>query len=156
MSHRSGPSAIVVGVGSSMRGDDGLGPRAIELLGERLDSEPSVELRAVDGDPARMIEAWRGRAVAIVVDAVRTGAPPGTVHRIDHGSAGLVAGRAASTHSGGVAEAIALATQLDLMPQRLVVLGVEPVSFELGTELSAPVREAMPALVERILAELAT
>lgn len=155
MSHRSVPSIVVVGVGSSMRGDDGLGPRAIELLGERLHSEPSVELRTVDGDAARLIEAWRGRTLAIVVDAVRAGAVPGTVHRLDDGAAGAVVGRAASTHSGGVADAIALASQLDLMPERLVVLGVEPASFELGTQLSAPVLAAMPALVESVLGELA-
>ena len=145
---------VVIGVGTPMRGDDGLGPHVVEVLATRLGPDPEVDLRVVDGEPTRLIELWRDRTGAVVVDAVRTGARPGTVHRVDHDTAEATARGSASTHSGGVAEAIALARQLDRLPARLVVMGVEPAAVDLGAGLSEVVAQAVPDLVDRVLAEL--
>ncbi|MGH3405779.1 MAG: hypothetical protein ACRDRJ_25285, partial [Streptosporangiaceae bacterium] len=36
---------------------------------------PGVELVVTDGEPTRLIEAWTGAALAVVVDAVRVQPP---------------------------------------------------------------------------------
>ena len=40
------PSVLVIGYGSTLRGDDAVGPRAAELLAERFSGRPEVLVRA--------------------------------------------------------------------------------------------------------------
>ncbi|MDH4350945.1 MAG: hydrogenase expression/formation protein, partial [Gemmatimonadota bacterium] len=51
-------------------------------------------------------------------------------------------------------EVLALAEWRGTLPGRTVALGVQPEQVELGTELSAPVAQAIPALVARAIAVL--
>src|SRR5688572_24132063 len=70
--------AIVIGLGNEFRGDDGVGLIAARQLRER-------GLAAVDheGDLAALIDRWKGAARVILIDAVASGAAPGTVHQFD-------------------------------------------------------------------------
>ncbi|MGI9646364.1 MAG: hydrogenase maturation protease, partial [Ilumatobacteraceae bacterium] len=72
---------LVIGVGNRWRGDDGVGPRAVDALAARTGD--GVDLVALDGEPTRMVDAWAGRSAVVVIDAVRAGGPPGTIHRFD-------------------------------------------------------------------------
>jgi hydrogenase maturation protease len=75
-----GDPAVVIGVGNEFRRDDGAGPAVVARLRDL--APPGVELVTMDGEPTRLIEAWTGAALAVVVDAVRAEPPqPGTVHR---------------------------------------------------------------------------
>ena len=71
---------VVIGVGNEFRRDDGAGPAVVARLRDL--APPGVRLVVTDGEPARLVEAWTGAALAVVVDAVRAEpARPGTVHR---------------------------------------------------------------------------
>ena len=71
---------MVIGVGNEFRRDDGAGPAVVARLRDL--APPGVRLVITDGEPTRLIEAWAGAALAVVVDAVRAAPPrPGTVHR---------------------------------------------------------------------------
>ncbi len=78
---------VVIGVGNEFRRDDGAGPAVV--AGLRDLAPPGVRLVVTDGEPTRLIEAWAGAALAVVVDAVRVQSPntgpsrPGTVHRFE-------------------------------------------------------------------------
>lgn len=146
---------IVIGVGNTMRRDDGVGPAAIALLAQSPDITPDIELTVLDGESTRLLEAWRGRTLAIVVDATRTGDPPGTIHRVDIATDPVPVAATTSSHGAGVAQAVALARTLDALPDRLIVYGVEPGDLAMGEGLSPAVAAALPELVDRIEAELA-
>jgi hydrogenase maturation protease len=142
--------ATVVGVGNAWRGDDGAG---LELA-RRLRGLAGVDVRELDGDPAALLDALAGAGEAIVIDAVRSGAPPGTIHRLD--AAALPAGlRSASSHALGVAEALALGRALDRLPARLELYGIEAGELAPGAPLSAPVARAVEALGGELRARLA-
>ena len=143
------PATVVIGIGNPMRRDDGVGPEVVERL--RSD-DPVAETLVLDGEPARLVEAWTGRHRAVVVDAVRTGEPAGTIHEI------RVTGdetfprwdRAAGTHGAGVAAAVALGRALDRLPTELVVLGVEPADLSDGPGLSPPVAAVVDAVADLV------
>ena len=138
---------MVIGVGNPMRRDDGVGAAVVA----RLPEQAGVDLVELDGEATRLIEAWSGRALAIVIDAAVAGAAPGTLHEVVVGRDALPGWAAGgSTHAAGVAEAVALAEALGRLPKRLVVLGVEPADLDLGPGLSSPVAAAVPRVVERI------
>lgn len=141
----------VIGVGNRWRGDDGAGLETVRRLG-RLPGE--VEAICHEGDGSGLIELWRGADAVVVVDAVRSGAAPGTVHRFDAGAVPLPRTLGSgSSHAVGVAEAIELARSLDRLPRRVVVYGVEGVQFEAGARFSEAVAGAIDPLARRVASE---
>jgi hydrogenase maturation protease len=134
-------SATVLGVGNEWRGDDGAGPAVARLL-----RGAGVAAREIGGEPAALLDAWDGLAEVIVVDAVRSGAAPGTIHR----RAGAGRPGAGSTHALGVAEAVELARALGRLPARLELYGIEGERFEPGEGLTPPVARAVRELASEL------
>lgn len=155
----NGPAPLaIIGIGNLMRRDDGVGHAAIsELRSSDLGAlHLRIDLITLDGESTRLIEAWRGRELVIVVDAARAQTPPGTIHRLVVGVDDLPAWAAsASSHSAGLAEAIELAKVLDALPEELVVFGVEPGELSMGEGLTPEVEAALPALITLIIEETA-
>jgi len=138
---------LVIGVGNDWRGDDGAGPAVVGRLG----CCPLVTVLRHGGDGADLIEVWQDAARVILIDAVRSGAAPGTVHRVDAGAVDLPAHwRFCSSHHIGVAEAIALARVLGRLPRHLVIYGIEGENFALGTGLSPAVARAVETVAGEI------
>lgn len=145
---------VVIGVGNPYRRDDGIGGAVIALLRDIGPCEVTyVEL---DGEATRLIDAWDGADLAVVVDACQSGGSSGEIHRIDldHSS---VPNRppVLSGHATGLMEAIELATALDRMPGHLRVIAVEGTDFAAGDQMSPSLRAAVPLAARAVLAELA-
>ncbi len=157
----NGSQAVVIGVGNPYRRDDGVGPALIAAL-ERC-RPPGATLIVSDGEPARLIDAWSGASLAVVVDAVLLDRPePGRIHRsalhlARPGSAppGPQAA-AASTHGLGIPDAIRLAQALGRVPDRLVTFAVEAASIGFGQGLTPAVAASLPALTDSVRDELLT
>ncbi len=104
-------------------------------------------MHAYEGEPVGLIEDWASADAVIVIDAVSSGAPPGTIHRLDPLSEPIpTALSQGSTHAFGLAETIELARALGRLPDRLTVYGIEGERFGAGDQLSAPVRSAVEAV----------
>jgi hydrogenase maturation protease len=142
-------SPFVIGLGNELRGDDAAGILAARAVRER---RPALEVHEEQGNPSVLLDVWAGADRVVVVDAVRSGDPAGTIHRFDSSTLAGVRG-STSTHGVGLAEVVALARALDRLPRRLVVLAVEGRSFGAGAPLSDEVRASLPRLVDAVLAE---
>ena len=144
-------TAAVVCLGSRWRGDDAVGP----LAAERLEAA-GVPLLACSDEPTRLLDEWAGLDLVVVVDAVRSGAPLGTLHRAETVDAPLPRDlRLASSHAVSVADALELGRALGRAPRRLVVHGIEGRAFGMGDPLSPEVESALDPLVAAVRAELA-
>jgi hydrogenase maturation protease len=143
----------VIGIGNPLRGDDAIGLLVARRVRE-LAADPKVEVVELEGEPARLIDAWHGAGLAVVVDAVRSDAPEGAVMRFDATADPLPSSvSASSTHALGLGEAIEIARALDRLPERLVVFGVGGTRFEAGSDLSPQVAAAVQAVAEAVLQE---
>ena len=138
---------VIIGMGNEYRGDDAAGLIVARRLGGG-----AIES---SGDGAALIEAWRGAEVVIVIDAARSGAPAGTIHRFDARERELPREAFASTHAFGLAEAVELSRALGELPPRMIVYAVEGAGFDAGAGLSPEVERAIGVLVERIRQEWA-
>jgi sulfhydrogenase subunit alpha len=146
---------VVIGIGNEFRRDDGAGPAVIGQLRGQVPS--GVELVITDGEPTRLIDAWTGAALAVVVDAVRVSGPqphPGQVHRFAVDRPGTGTRQAASSHGFGLDDAVALATALDRMPGRLIVHAIEAADLAQGTGLTPAVAAAVDVVARAILDDL--
>ena len=117
----------ILGIGSPVAGDD-LGWRLAEALGQaglpRYFPAGMVHVTLCDRPGSLLLPAMRGARLAILLDAMRSGALPGTVRRLDmlelDDSTGLL-----SSHGFGVAEALALGRALEDLPPRVLIYGIE-------------------------------
>jgi len=144
---------VVIGVGNEFRRDDGVGPAVVSSLCGRV--PPGVELVLTDGEPTRLIEAWTGAALAVVVDAVRADpSRPGRIYRfvLDRPLAGT--NRTASSHGFGLDDAVRLALALDRMPGRLVVHAIEAADLSQGTGLTPLVAAAVGDVGRAVLTDI--
>lgn len=143
-----GEAVVVLGIGNEHRHDDGAGiavaRRAARAAGLTGEVEPL-------GEPLDLLGRWDGAALAVVVDATRSGAEPGTIHLIELTGPGKPAtaperrrgGGATSTHGLGVADVLALARALETAPRRVVLVGIEGADFSHGQGCGPQVAEAL-------------
>jgi hydrogenase maturation protease len=135
-------SVHVVCFGNAWHGDDGFGQHVLRRL------PPGI--RAFDAGTAGLnaLGYFEGCEKAVIVDAVRTGAPVGTVHRLRPRE--LDASDHFSLHEFGVGTVLAAVPE----PPDIVIVGAEVGQVQPFTDrLSAPVEAAVPQAVELVLRE---
>ena len=105
---------IVIGIGQELRGDDAIGPEVVPAWQEqhpRSEERVRVEISPLPG--LGLLDLLSGADVAILVDAVQSGAKPGTVHVVGMDQVGSFGAGSGSAHGFGVAETLALGRQAD-------------------------------------------
>jgi hydrogenase maturation protease len=148
----------VIGVGTP-HGDDAAGL----ALAARLEAAGLPEgVRAVSCQRpgVDLPDVLAGADAAVLVDAMRSGRPPGSVARLAPDALPVL--RSVSSHGLGVADGLALAEALGRRPRRLALVGIEAVGSE-GDALSPEVRGALDvaavlvrSLVDELLADAAS
>ncbi|MFI1825530.1 hydrogenase maturation protease [Streptomyces sp. NPDC020412] len=143
----------IIGVGNAFRRDDGVGPAVVTRLAQhhRAHRPEGVTLSSSDGDPARLMALWEGRALAVVVDAVRVAdGRPGRIRRWEPRTCPGPLPVTASTHGLGVREAVELSAALDVLPARMVVWGVNVDDTGPGPGLSPPAAAAVVSVANTV------
>lgn len=140
-------STLVIGIGNEWRRDDGAGLAVVRSLA----GSPGVTIRELPDAGLDLLEGWRGFSDVIVVDAMRSGLPPGSVRWFSW-QAVPAAAFGLTTHAIELRGALELAHALGRLPASVRVCGIEGARFDEGRELSASVAEAIPAAVQQITA----
>lgn len=145
---------LIIGVGNALRHDDAAGLEIARRLRARVRGT-GIAVREHEGEPLALLDIWEGADAVVLVDAIRSGASPGTIHRVDATSAAIPVRLrgSSSTHAVGVGEAIELARALDRLPGRVVLFGVEGRSFAAGSGLSVEVEAITERLLDAVLSE---
>ena len=143
----------LIGVGNRYRSDDAAGLEVARRL--RKMHPAGIRIVEGEGEPSSLLQAWELVAEALVIDAVRSGAEPGTLRRFEATREPLpVEMFRPSTHALGVADAVELGRELEKLPPRLAVYAIEGANFEVGEGLSPAVDETVDRLVMEIHDEL--
>jgi hydrogenase maturation protease len=148
---------IIVGLGSPLVTDDRVGLLVVEALRPLLAQRPDVVVSEDYWGGLRLMERMIGFDRAIVVDAIRTGAPPGTIHRLT--ADGIATQRSASAHDVNLATALEFGRQAGAqLPEnrhvQLVGVEVEDI-LTFGERCTPAVEAAIPNAVAAVLEALA-
>jgi hydrogenase maturation protease len=147
------PKIIVIGIGNPYRSDDAAGLIVARRLKEQ--SIPRCEVHELVGEGTALMELWRGAERVVVIDAVQSGAAPGTIHRFQAHRHPLPARVFRdSTHAFGLIEATELSRALKQLPPNLVIYGIEGEIFDAGTGLSQTVLDRVNDLVRDLRQEI--
>ena len=145
---------IVLGLGNILLRDEGVGVRVIEALAQRYVLPAGVEV--VDGGTVGMdlLDTLAGCDHLLICDAVKIGAPPGSVVKLVDGQVPALFQTRYSPHQIGLSEVLATLTLTDEAPAAVTLIGIVPADLDLGIELSPLVAAAVQPAVERIVATL--
>lgn len=147
-------SLLVLGIGNLIMTDDGIGVRAVQLMAERYRFPAGITI--LDGGTLGLdlLPKLEGVARLLVVDAIETGKPPGTVVRLSGDDVPFALETKVSPHQMGLKDLLAVASLQGCLPGELVLLGMQPARIEMGIELSPAVAAGLEPLIHTILKEL--
>lgn len=146
--------AVVLGIGNTILTDEAAGVRAALALEQAYKVPANVQV--IDGGTSgmEMIEDLSNLDFLIVLDVVKTGAVPGTVVKIAGDEIPVFFRQKLSPHQIALPDVLASLELLGTLPKEIIVLGVEPISLELGIEMTPTIAEKVPVLAAMAAAEL--
>jgi len=154
---------LIAGIGSTILGDDGIGVYAARQLKERLFTKefPLAQARLFTDDVdivelgtagLSLLDLAEGYDRLIVIDAIKTGAPAGTVHELE-GDQVTRAIHLGTGHEADLPTTISLGRKLlgRHMPGRITVVAVEVKNTTVFSEVLTPeVEAAVPDVLEKV------
>jgi hydrogenase maturation protease len=145
---------VVLGVGNILLTDEGIGVRTVEYLMKNYDYPDNVTI--LDGGTMGMelLGHIIDIDVLIVLDAVASSKPAGTVIIMEDDEIPKFFASKLSPHQVGIADVLAAADLIAKSPEKILLFGVVPENLELSTELTPVVAEKLPILVEHIIKAL--
>ncbi len=145
---------LILGLGSLLRADDGVGAAVIQALSE--DGRLPADVTLLDGGTPGLETALllQGYQQAIIVDAADMGLSPGAWQRfalpeveLQSNSGGL----RGNLHQAGVAEALQLGKALGILPDEIIIYGIQPQTLDWAEGLSEIVKSSIPAVCASII-----
>ncbi len=140
---------LVVGCGNPAAGDDAVG---VEIVSRLKDvGHPGCRFVLVPDAGPDLLDLLSSSESVLFVDAVTSGAPPGTLHLVPL-RAGEIEPRLVGTlssHGWGLAETLDLARALNRPLPRLMLLGVELGAVRVGAPSTPEVEKAMGLVVKK-------
>jgi len=148
---------LILGIGNSILGDDGIGVCVAQELNARIKDE-NVDVRDVSVDGLNLLEIIVGYDKLVVVDAIMTEeGEVGEIYRLKPERIGDPSRSAMSPHHFNLATTLEIGKKLfpSEMPEEVVVYAVKAEDVTRVTEkMTKKMREAMPQVVRLIMEEL--
>lgn len=145
-------TTLVVGLGNPILGDDGVGWRVAETVKAHL-NDPAVDVLCLSLGGLALMEHLAGYRRVIIVDAMTTGAEPGSLHNLSAAEMDeLSVQHTASVHDLSLSAALALGCELGLaLPEEIQIIGIEAKpEFNFGETLSTAVAGAVPGAASAV------
>lgn len=147
-------SVVILGIGQPVRGDDSAGLEVVRLWQKTYPAtanDPRLRVQEAAVPGLELIDLLAGADYAMLVDAVQSGAAPGTLHLVKPEQVVSYESGSNSAHGWGVAETIALAREVRYsLPEQIAILGIEAQSFEVGAPMTPAVRASLAKAAEML------
>lgn len=150
----SQPKVLVLGIGNLVMSDDGVGVKVVHRLQKEYWFADQVEI--MDGGTLGLdlLPKLEGIDRLIIVDAVETGMEPGTCIRLSGEELPIALETKVSPHQMGLKDLLSVAELMGHSPREMVLIGVQPGSIEMDTELTPVVEAKVDILILNVLNEL--
>jgi hydrogenase maturation protease len=147
---------LILGLGNPLITDDSVGLRVVEEVKRLLADRSDVEVSEDYWGGLRLMERMIGFDGAIVIDAIQTGAPPGTIHLLTPD--GIPTQRSASAHDVNLSTALEFGRRAGAhLPEndQVRLVGVEAADIlNFGEQCTPAVQAAIPRAAEAVLKAL--
>ena len=148
---------LVLGIGNTLLGDDGVGIHAVREVADRITRE-DVTVLDVGTDGLNLLEVMMGYDRMIVIDAIVTeNGDIGRIYCLRPEQLYAASGFSVSPHHFNLASTLAIGRKLfpGEIPEDVTVFAVDTLeATEITEEMTGKVREAIPGLVSRVIEKL--
>ncbi|MHA7971807.1 HyaD/HybD family hydrogenase maturation endopeptidase [Rhizobium sp. CAU 1783] len=146
----SGPSILVLGIGNILWADEGFGVRAVEAFHKAYEVPDNVTILDGGTQGLYLVQFVNDHDRLIVFDAIDYGLVPGTMKVVEDDEVPKFTGaKKMSLHQTGFQEVLSAADFMGHYPERLALIGCQPLDLEdWGGPLTPPVKAVIPAAVE--------
>ena len=146
---------LVAGVGNKLMGDDGFGPRVVELLSSRSLPE-NVDLKDLGTSGITAAMEIEGYDLVIFLDSMKMEGDPGTIRQVeidvhDMTEQDVLGLTEISLHEAGLEELIKFSKAIGTIPPRIILIGCKPKIIRPGIELSDEVEQASHEAEKKVL-----
>lgn len=141
----------VLGVGNILMQDEGFGVRVVEDLLRRYNFPENVQV--LDGGTLGMelLRFLIGTDKLLIIDAVSGQLSPGSIYEFDHDQVKAYFKEKVSMHELGIQDVLAVMEVLEKPAKEIRIIGVQPVTIDIGLALTPVVSQAVDNVVERAL-----
>lgn len=150
----NGNRIAVLGIGNVIMQDEGIGVHVVKHLEEAYRFEPQINI--IDGGTsgAELLSFFDDHDRMIIVDAVEFEKEPGFIGTIEHDDILRRLTTKMSMHHLGLTDVLSNAKLLDIEPEEIFLVGMQPKSMEITMDLSEIATEQMPQVVHAVLDKL--
>lgn len=147
---------LVLGIGNVLWADEGFGVRCIETLHQYYTFPANVTLMDGGTQGIYLVQHVQAADILIVFDAIDYGLEGGTLKQIhDADVPHFMGAKKMSLHQTGFQEVLAMAQLLDAYPEKILLIGVQPVELEdYGGSLRPAVKAQIQPAIEIALTYL--
>ncbi len=137
---------LVIGIGSLVMSDDGIGSRVVEVIQGRL-GEHDISAFVGETDFHCCFDEIRPDDLVIIIDAIASGEEPGNIEVMLLSDALKGLGKPQTQHEFSLFDLI----KLHAPRTRGFFIGIEAAEIGFGFELSAPLKERFERICEDVL-----
>ncbi len=141
-------NTLIVGIGNSLMGDDGVGRHVVERLAADPRLPADAEAIFAGTDLLRCAGRLEDCRRVILIDAVQDGAAPGTVTSFGSDLRTLE-GRGGGAHQLSAIDAIGVLSAV-ASPAEFTVIGISVDAVEAGERLSPQLTARLPVIVDEV------
>ena len=144
-------TTVVLGMGSVLMTDEGVGVQVVRALQQRAGLFHSVDFVDAGTAGVSLVHRMRSYDRAIFVDCTLMGEEPGAIRRFSPDevrSSKQITGH--SRHEGDLLHFISLSERLGEAPPSITIFGIQPFCIESGTELSPMLAGKLDYYVEQV------
>ena len=126
---------VIIGVGNPEQGDDAVGLCVTKEIRTQC---PEKVITVDQMNAGKLADLWKDADSVVLVDAMESGADPGTIRRIDPHDDNF-----GCIHCDAVKEAIETSKILRQLPKYFVIYGIEGKTYKHRKHLTREVRKAV-------------
>ena len=149
-----GSGVAVLGLGNVLMQDEGIGVHLVNMLATKYEFDPAIQL--IDGGTTGtdLLPYFDSNERIMILDAVDFGKKAGHVEVLRNDEILARFKSKLSLHHLGLSDVLSTLQLLEINPEEICLIGMQPASMELDLALSESIRLHLENTLEIILAEL--
>jgi len=144
----------VIGIGNILMSDEGVGCHAANLLLAKYNFEPSIEILDAGTTGTDLLHYFEDYDRIIITDAVNFDKEPGFIGTIEDDDILARITTKMSMHHLGLSDVLSTVKLLGIETMNVYLVGIQPASLEVGTELTDLIAQRMDRMIEVVLLKL--
>ena len=145
---------LVIGIGNILLSDEGVGVHLANALARKYRFEPEIEI--IDGGTmgSELLDYFQDYPKIMILDAVNFDREAGFIGSLENEHILRKLTQKISVHHLGLTDILFNLKMIDVEPEALFLLGIQPESVEVGLEMTETIRSKLPRMEEVALLQL--